>query len=112
VVTGEWILCPLPEGYGAFYRPLWGLLTMIQLLYNSGYVTWLVGPQIGYVSSPSIDKDARLSFGLLGGDMMGSWDGSWSRLWFAWLYLVAKHSHVEADVDGLACFLHYPMVYS
>jgi hypothetical protein len=28
------------------------------------------------------------------------------------LYLAAKPSHVGADVDGLACFLHHPMVCS
>jgi hypothetical protein len=28
------------------------------------------------------------------------------------LYLAAKPSHVGADVDGLACFLHRPTVYS
>jgi hypothetical protein len=35
-------------------------------------------------------------------------DGSWCCLHFISLYLDAKPSHVEADVDGLAYHLHRP----
>jgi hypothetical protein len=42
--------------------------------------------------------------------MAGVWDGTWSHLCFGWFYLACKPSHVRADVDGLACFLHHPMV--
>jgi hypothetical protein len=50
--------------------------------------------------------------------------GSWALRWMmpgtvlgdvasrCWLYLVAKPSHVGVDVDGLACPLHHPTVYS
>jgi hypothetical protein len=41
----------------------------------------------------------------------GAWDGSWS-CHLAILYLAAKPSHMGANVDGLACSLHRPMVYS
>jgi hypothetical protein len=71
-----------------------------------------MGPQTGYVGSPSLDKDVQLSFGLLGSNMAGSQDGSWSLYYFAWLYLDAKPSHVRTDVDGLACFLHCTMAYN
>jgi hypothetical protein len=29
-----------------------------------------------------------------------------------WPYLVAKSSHIEVNVDGLACLLHHPMAYN
>jgi hypothetical protein len=32
-------------------------------------------------------------------------------LWH-WFYLAAKPSHMELDVDGLACPLHRPMDYN
>jgi hypothetical protein len=43
--------------------------------------------------------------------MAGAQDGSWSCRCFTWPFLAAKPSHVGADVDGLACFLHRPTVY-
>jgi hypothetical protein len=36
---GGMISSLLPEGYMVFYRLTRGLLTMVQLLFNSGYVT-------------------------------------------------------------------------
>jgi hypothetical protein len=42
--------------------------------------------------------------------MAGARDGSWSHLFFVWLCLAAKPSHVGVDVDVLACFLHHPTV--
>jgi hypothetical protein len=55
----------------------------------------------------SLDKDAWLSARLLGVDVTGARDGSWSCL-----CLAAMPSHMGADVDGLACFLHCPTVCS
>jgi hypothetical protein len=69
-----------------------------------------VGPQTRNISSPSLDKDVRLSFRLQGVNVAGARDGSWSHLCFTWLYLTAKPSYVGADVDGLACFLHRSIV--
>jgi hypothetical protein len=71
-----------------------------------------VEPQTGNVGSPSMDKDALLSFGLPGVDVAGARDGFWDCLRFGWLYMAAKPSHVWADVDWLACSLHCPMVFS
>jgi hypothetical protein len=42
----------------------------------------------------------------------GTQDGSWSHHCFAWLYMVVNPSHMGADVDGVAYFLHRPMVYN
>jgi hypothetical protein len=38
-------------------------------------------------------------------------NGSWRCYRFPRLYMAARPSHVRADVDGLACPLHRPMVY-
>jgi hypothetical protein len=38
----------------------------------------------------------------------GARDDSWTRLCFICLCLAAKPSHVQADVDGQASFLHHP----
>jgi hypothetical protein len=81
---------------------------MVQLLYNLGQLTRPVGPQIGNVGSWSMDKASRLSSHLPGADVDGAWDGSWGCLCFISLYLDAKPFYVGADVDGLACHLHYP----
>jgi hypothetical protein len=45
---------------------------------------------------------------LLGIEVASVRDGSWSCRCFTSLYLAGKPSHVEADVHGLACFLHHP----
>jgi hypothetical protein len=58
-----------------------------------------------------LDKDVWLPSGLLGVDVAGAQDVSWSCICFVWLCLAAKPSHVGADVDRLACFLHRPTVY-
>jgi hypothetical protein len=41
----------------------------------------------------------------------GAQDGFWRRHCFAWLYLAAKPSHMEVDVDRLAYPLHRHTVY-
>jgi hypothetical protein len=69
-------------------------------------------PQMGNVNSPSLDKDAWLPAGPPCADVVGARDGSWSHICFIWLCLAAKPSHVGADMDELACFLHHPMVCS
>jgi hypothetical protein len=68
-----------------------------------------VGPQAGDFSSQGLDKDAQLSSRLSGVEVVGVRDGSLGRLHFALLYLVAKTSHVGANIDELAYLLHYPM---
>jgi hypothetical protein len=60
-----------------------------------GYVMWPVVPQTGNVSSLSLDKDARLSSGLLGVNVAGAWDDSWSRFCFVGLCFTAKPSHMR-----------------
>jgi hypothetical protein len=51
---------------------------------------------------------AQLSSWLLGVDVAGAQDGFWSCHHLALLRLVAKPSHMGADVDGLAYHLHSP----
>jgi hypothetical protein len=70
-----------------------------------------VGPHTKSVGSPSLDKDVWLPAGLPSTDVAGSRDDSWNHIFFIWLCLVPKPSHVRADVDGLGCFLHHPTVY-
>jgi hypothetical protein len=41
--------------------------------------------------------------GILGAKVDDARDGSWRCCFAVWLYLVAKSSHVEIDVDELAC---------
>jgi hypothetical protein len=36
MMKGEMISYPLPQGYGTFYRPHRGLLTVVWLLYDQG----------------------------------------------------------------------------
>jgi hypothetical protein len=60
-----------------------------------GYVMWPVVPQTGNVSLPSLDKDARLSSRLLGVNVAGAWDDSWSRLCFVGLCFAAKPSDMR-----------------
>jgi hypothetical protein len=43
-----------------------------------------------------------MSSRLLGVHVGGARDRFWSHLYFAWLYLIAKPSHMGADMDGLA----------
>jgi hypothetical protein len=69
-----------------------------------------MGPQTRNVSSSSLDKDICLPTGLPGADVAGVQDGCWNCLCFIWLCLAAKPSQVGYGVDGLACFLHCPMV--
>jgi hypothetical protein len=69
-----------------------------------------MGPQTGNVSSSSLDKDAWPPSGLPGTDVVGAQDGSWNRLCFIWHCLAAKPPHMGTDVDGLACYLHHPMI--
>jgi hypothetical protein len=68
------------------------------------------GAQTGNVDLSSLDKDAWLCSWLPGVDVTGARGGSWSLLCFTWLYLTTKPLHMGADVDGLAGFLHHPMV--
>jgi hypothetical protein len=69
-----------------------------------------VGPHIENVILPRLDKDAWPPSGLPGADMVGAWDGSWGLLCVIWLFLATKPSHVGADVDGPACYVHPPTV--
>jgi hypothetical protein len=69
-----------------------------------------MGPQTGNVGSTSLDKDAWFPAVLPGANVSGARDGSWSFLCFIWLCFAAKPSHMGADVDGLASFLHYLMI--
>jgi hypothetical protein len=77
-----------------------------------------VGPQTEMVSSQrSVGVSLAPGYsswfrGVLGAEVDGAWDGFWRRCFTAWLYLVAKPSHVGVDVDGLACPLHHPMTCS
>jgi hypothetical protein len=41
--------------------------------------------------------------GVLVVEVDDTWDDSWRHCFTVWFYLTAKHSHVEVDVDGLAC---------
>jgi hypothetical protein len=50
--------------------------------------------------------------GHFGAEVDNARDDSWRGSFMAWLYMVAKPSHVGVDVDGLACPLHRPMVHS
>jgi hypothetical protein len=67
-------------------------------------------PQTGNINSSSSDKDAGLPTVLLGTDVMGARDVSWSHLCFIWLCLAAKPSHMGANVDRLAYFQHHPAI--
>jgi hypothetical protein len=66
------------------------------------------GAQTRNVGSQSLDKASRLSSRLLGADVAGARDSSWVCLRISLLYLDTKHSHMRADVDGLAYHLHHP----
>jgi hypothetical protein len=48
---------------------------------------------------------------VLGAEVDDAQDGSWRRCFTTWLYLAAKPSHVEVNVDRLAYPLHCPMTY-
>jgi hypothetical protein len=50
--------------------------------------------------------------GVLCAEVDGTQNDSWRGRFMVWLYLAAKFSHLGVDVDGLACPLHQPTVYS
>jgi hypothetical protein len=50
--------------------------------------------------------------GVLGAEVDDAQDDSWRGSFIAWLYLVAKPSHVGVDVDGLAYPLHHHTVHN
>jgi hypothetical protein len=68
-----------------------------------------VGPDAENIGWWSTLLAARLSSWLLGIDVVGARDGFWCGYRLTLLHLVAKLSHVGADVDGLACCLHCPV---
>jgi hypothetical protein len=57
-----------------------------------------------------LDKDAQLPSGLLGVNVAGVGNDSWSYLCFILRCLATKPSHVGANVNALACFLYHPTV--
>jgi hypothetical protein len=72
--------------------------------------TWL-----SYIASGVLDRKHRfieVGQSLPSAEVVGVRGGSWSRRCFAKLYLAVKPSHVGADMDGLACWLHRPTVCS
>jgi hypothetical protein len=54
-----------------------------------GHFSWLPGTEVAYAQ-----------------------DDSWSCRFLIYLYVAAKPSHMGADVNGLTCCLHFPMVCS
>jgi hypothetical protein len=68
------------------------------------------GPHAGDISLSSLDKDVRLSSWLPDVDVAGAQHSSWGHLCFTWLYMAAKLSHVEADVNRLAFPPHHPTI--
>jgi hypothetical protein len=57
------------------------------------------------ISSQSLERIARLFFGLPGVDMATVQDSFWGCHHLALLCLAAKLSHVGVDVDGVCCQL-------
>jgi hypothetical protein len=66
------------------------------------------GAQVGKYRLWSTLEAARLSSWFPGVDVASARDDIWGGHCLALLHLVAKLPHMEADVDGLACRLHWP----